>query len=288
MSLKVDDMNPLHFMEPLPLSQMIRLGRNQDGGYVIYGRILAETDGLLTYGVGWDIGFEEHFQRRTRKSVYMFDPTMRGKRFMINFTHLKKWMLRLKLRAAAAYLTKVVIFWWKQQSFGARDLHFIPEGIAARKKKNYDTLEAHIDRYGLSGKNSLLKIDIEGAEYSIFEEDLTYASLKHFNQIVIEWHHLETRLEKLESVLTRLRDQFVVIHVHGNNWGGTFLSRDGTQRIKTETRIPDVIEMTLVRRDCIHPADVRPQPAACPVEGLDYPNNLDQPDYRIDFTHSGS
>lgn len=279
--------NPLHFMEPLPLSQMIRLGRNQDGGYVVYGRILTETDGLLSYGVGWDISFEEHFQRLTQKSVHMFDPTMRGNRFMIDFSDLKNQVLRLKLRAAASYLIKVAIFWWKRKSFVARDLHFFPEGIAATKKKNYDTLEAHINRYGLAGKNSMLKIDIEGAEYSLFEEDLFYASLKHFNQLIIEWHHLETRLDDLKSVLARLQDRFVVIHVHGNNWGRTFQSGDGTDRKGKRDRIPDVIEMTLLRRDRIHPRDICTQPAAYPVEGLDYPNNSNQPDYRIDFTRSG-
>jgi hypothetical protein len=83
--------NTPDFLKPIRLNHMKRLGPNEDGGYVVYEKILNETDGCLTYGVGNEVRFEEHFNLITGKKVLMFDPTMFG-RYMLSPGYCR-WLL---------------------------------------------------------------------------------------------------------------------------------------------------------------------------------------------------
>lgn len=68
----------LDFLLPVSLSNKMRLGPNEDGGYVVYKPSLYKIDLLLTYGVGWDIDFEIDFYNLTGKKILMYDPTLFG------------------------------------------------------------------------------------------------------------------------------------------------------------------------------------------------------------------
>lgn len=67
----------------------------------------------------------------------------------------------------------------------------------------------------------MLKIDIEGEEWPVFE-NLAAADLDVFAQIVCEFHsfdkgwHSKWR-DRALGAMRNLRDRFEVIHVHGNN-----------------------------------------------------------------------
>ena len=81
--------NKIAFLKPISIKKKIRIGRNHDGGYVFFERLLYEADILISYGVGWETSFEEHFNQITGKEVLMFDPTMHGS-YMVDFIYLFK------------------------------------------------------------------------------------------------------------------------------------------------------------------------------------------------------
>ena len=55
--------------------KLIRVGRKNDGGYVLPGILINETDGLLSFGYGYDSSFEEEYINLSNNSVIIFDHT---------------------------------------------------------------------------------------------------------------------------------------------------------------------------------------------------------------------
>lgn len=268
------------FLKPLSIKGKIRLGRNQDGGYVVYGRILENTDALITYGVGWEISFEQHFYRLTHKKVFMFDPTMFG-RYLFGMRHLKE-LLRRPDRWTI-YLRVVSFLWNRKNRLTSKDIHFVNEGIASDKHGKYDTFAGHLHRFSLMQQVALLKIDIEGAEYDIFRDGNIYNCFQHINQIILELHDLKNRLNDARDIITGLRHDFELIHIHGNNYGEAFTVHDLQEGVSREVVIPDVLEVTLVRKNMIHKEDIQETPASYPVSSLDFPNDPSRDDYVLQF-----
>jgi hypothetical protein len=92
----------------------------------------------------------------------------------------------------------------------------------------------------------ILQMDIEGDEWAILA-DASSEVLQRFRIIVLELHGLETLLTDavglkiFETVIRKLKYHFSVVHLHPNNYGRV-LNYSGVS-------IPQVIEMTLIRKD---------------------------------------
>ena len=162
----------------------VRLGPNEDGGYVLNETILDNSMALVTYGVGNDMRFEEHFTRQYNKPSYLFDHTI-GRE--------TGW------------------------DIGA-NLHFFNEGLGFSPQckdfiEHYETLKFTQD--------VILKIDVEGAEYNYFANTSVETISKYTSGVLLEVHWLSDahHREKFEMILDELQKHFTVTHVHGNSWG---------------------------------------------------------------------
>jgi len=137
------------------------------------------------------------------------------------------------------------------------DILFFKEGISPIKTADCDTIASHMKKLQLENKSIALKIDVEGAEWksldSLPEEVVV---------IVIELHDVFGP-NMNTSLLSMLKEKFVCIHVHGNNYCGLSYG------------IPNTIEATFIRKamvvDCSVDRDSYPT-------SLDSPNNPNQPD----------
>mmetsp|Transcript_29480 Transcript_29480/g.82349 ORF Transcript_29480/g.82349 Transcript_29480/m.82349 type:complete len:122 (+) Transcript_29480:3-368(+) len=92
-------------------------------------------------------------------------------------------------------------------------------------------------------------MDIEGAEWLILATE-TPAVLMKFQQVIIEFHDLETAGQHglyAQAVHTLLYAGFRVVHIHGNNANHMYYVQG------TRYRVPNVLEVTFV-------ADARPIP----------------------------
>ncbi len=263
-----------NFLKPLSIANKIRLGKEGDGGYVVYKPSLDSVDALLTYGVGWDVDFEVEFFNHTNKKVHMHDHTMfpdeRGEGKPLygsdneflrkHIDHLDEWEKYL------GYLEE-------------NDVIFHNEGIGTKREGKLDTLTNHIARYGLQCSRVLLKMDIEGAEYPILDSDGFYEHIDVIDQIVLEMHDLKNRLRDVVRIMERLGAHYEIVHIHGNNGteGFTLYGEDG------DIPFPDVIELTLVKRESLAPEDILTVETEYPVEGLDYPNDHRMPHPGLQF-----
>jgi methyltransferase FkbM-like protein len=156
--------------------------------------------------------------------------------------------------------------------------HWWRIGIAAQDSPDGSmcTLDTLIQRNGHVGRNDLiLKMDIEGAEWDLFET-LPESTLRQFSQIVMEMHHFvgaaghpaaAAYYRKFEAILRKLDATHQVVHVHANN--------NGALGIIGGTVAYDLLELTYVRRSDHQFEECRrifPTP-------LDMPNVTTAPDY---------
>ncbi len=124
------------------------------------------------------------------------------------------------------------------------------------------TLDLVLSGYG--DNEAILKMDIEGGEWPVFE-NTSLETLRKIRQITCEFHfHFESDLKTLDErgygVFKKLNEVFKIVHVHGNNsqqWWPWH-----------RTAIPLVLEITFANH---YYYDLTPSGEVFPSE-LDRPN----------------
>lgn len=225
-------------------SGLIRLGPPEDGGYVTPVDVLEDCSALMTYGVGHDERYEHAFHKHTGKPVWMFDHTI-GRETGFDY---------------------------------GEGLNFVNEGLGLYPEGNCNDHVTHWGKYINSGNGRalgrvLLKVDIEGGEYSYFMNQSPKSLPRIVSGILLEVHWLgtESYRESFVEIMRNINKGFALCHVHGNNWGNLF-EWEGYQ-------VPDVMELTFINKDLL----LTENRGEYPVLGLDLPNNPNKPDYLLPF-----
>lgn len=125
--------------------------------------------------------------------------------------------------------------------------HFNKVGIAAHlDDPELITLEKMLENNGHGAKeNMLLKIDVEGAEWEVFD-GMRSSTLSKFNQIVVEYHGFEflgqeSFRSRAERVFRNIAHSHCCIHIHGNNYAGF--------SVVAGIPVPNVIEVTYALKE---------------------------------------
>jgi hypothetical protein len=274
------DIQSINFLKPLSINNKIRLGPDHDGGYVVYEPALKNAT-LLTYGVGWDVGFEEHFNKMTSNKVLMFDPTMFNN-IMIDMDKVQRLLHNFEVKKLMTYLLFISKFWLKKLILKYRNVMFVNEGLDVKKGAKYDTLIHHLQKYQLANDDILLKIDIEGKEYEIFEDENAFRYMQNASQILLEFHYLEKYFSRFEKIINRFKNDYEIVHIHGNNCSNRFALKT-TNLSDKYILFPEVVELTFVKRNKIIDRDITIKNENYPIPGLDYPNQIGREDYSINF-----
>lgn len=178
----------LELLKPYKITDTkIRLGPQEDGGYVVNSKGIELSSTLYTYGVGNDIRFEQDYVERTGKPAYLFDHTI-GRKTGDNF---------------------------------ATNLNFVSEGLGFG-----ENCKSFIDHYNQHNESGLvlLKIDIEGGEYDYFSEVDIEKISNITSALLLEVHWLANGdyRNKAENILRKLYEHFTLVHIHGNSWSTVF------------------------------------------------------------------
>lgn len=193
-------------------------GREGDGRYIIPNEPNLINDAiLLSFGVNDDISFEKDFLAKSKNStVFCFDPTI------------------------------------EKLPEENNDIGFYKVGLSGKenKEKSLFTMDTIFDKLSLSASSKkVLKIDIEGWEWSTFE-NLLQKDI-NIDLIVVEFHFLlfNTTAEKIffpvyflrrYRILKKLLLHYSIFHIHANNYKYLFFRK---------FVFPEVIELTLIKRD---------------------------------------
>lgn len=216
---------------------LYRLGNPKgDGGYAVPYNVMKQTDVLYSYGVGDNSSFENDYTNITSKPAHLYDHTVN-----CNPTYI-------------------------QHSFHK-------EGLSGTLRGNPDegitnNYLYHLKENGDEGKNVLLKIDVEGAEYEWLRNTDINELSKSVSLLVIEFHNAHAQIA---GSLDRVFDKYNVVHWHCNNFGGII------------NNFPSVPEITFLRKDI----SLEGNPVVgslvsnkeYPILGLDIPNNGVRDDY---------
>ena len=191
-------------------NELIRVGSEIDGGYLIPNDDLKSIGACFSPGVGNKWNFEEKCYELGIKKIFLADASV-------------------------------------NLSFPNSDFIFTKKFIGYKNKnKNFMTMEEWFKKSGLNENTDLLlQMDIEGREFEVIN-NIDEKLLKKFRIIVIEFHFLSKLWEKsffkeAEKTFKKLLKNHIVVHIHPNNYGRTFINK--------EIKINETLEFTFIRKD---------------------------------------
>ena len=256
------------FLKPLYKTDLIRIGKKNDGGYCISESSLKETNILYSFGLNDDWSFEKEFRKKSGAKVICFDHSVT----------LVFWVKRL-IKDILQFLKKPNLITIKRFFTFFHYKLFFNNSDKIHEKKFFGSNEQFKSDYKdekiIDMKEILrrwpsdkifMKIDIEGSEYRILEDIIENQS--RITGLAIEFHDCDLMVEKIKLFIERFN--LDLVHIHVNNYG--LIKKNG---------FPTVIELTFshkkynLRRDSSE--------NNFPIKNLDQPNNKNQTDDQIFF-----
>ena len=243
------------FLRPKKGADLIRIGRDYDGGYLVDKRSVNSSDFLLSFGIYDDWSFEKSFKSIVDVPVIAFDSSV-GQSFFLK-----------KLRVALSRGSRKSLYWlrvWVNylRFFKGRNKH-IKKRIGKDEKEHHVSVSTIAKEVVPSKiKNIFFKIDIEGSEYQILDQLVAISD--RITGLVIEFHEVDIQIKRIESFVRKF--PLSLCHIHCNNYAPL-----------NESSTPPAIEATFTKYSLENNY----------IENL--PNSRDQPnkkgedDYSISF-----
>jgi hypothetical protein len=242
-------------LKPQHEYDLIRLGQDNDGGYLVDKKSIDDSKSLITLGLGFDWTFEKNYYAFHGRPVYCYDHS-------VNYSSIKKRCRKL----LSSYLFRVFKpRYFLQKNFFKflyRDIFLYKNYKDFFKNSNVDHKEERIGTGNQCVKlkkilnerkadlPAFIKIDIEGSEYRIFDEILL--NQDSFTGIGIELHDVDIHMDKIKKFIKELNMELA--HIHPQNPAHV-----------AENDIPTQIELTFARK----PKIIGPK--------VKLPHTLDQP-----------
>lgn len=245
-------------IRPISGIEQIRLGSKFDGGYVVPINAVNVTETLISFGYGNDSNFERHFiQLSKNKKCFIFDSTIN----LFYLIHLLiadlKCYFKPQRRRYLLYRFKTIFLYIRFRCLKRVQYNNFKIG------SNFDLLNKNIDLNGVFDllkiyDNFILKSDIEGAEYEIF--NLKNSHINNANCLIIEFHNVDVRTSEFFMILNQLAPSFVITNVHINNFTSVV---DG---------IPQTLEIAFLNKKLL-PTKFPFELVSSIPSSLDSPNN---------------
>ena len=226
-------------LRPVALSncRLERFGESYDGGYLLCGNLLDDVESVYSYGIAGYDKWGCDLSTRLRVPVHQYD--------CFDVT-----------RPACPGGTAM----FHEECVG--DVPTTEDGRA------FDTIVNQLAKNGDASKHMVLKMDVEGAEWSTLLS-APDALLQRIDQMAVEFHGVEG--DKSAAVVQRLLEFFEVAHIHFNN----VTCYSGMDPLRAWA-----YEVTFVNKRL---AKVDPTSRADGVHPLDAPNNPLFPDCQAEL-----
>ena len=233
---------------------LVRIGRDFDGGYLVSKSDMDKSDFLIGLGINDDWSFEEDFLNRKKVEVFAYDASVSEKYFFKNFLKSIPQIYNIKtiwhwLRVSLKY----------RSFFSQNSVNHVQKFVGLNTENKFhctflDTLNK------TNNQNIFLKIDIEGSEYRFLDDIIKNED--RITGMVIEFHDCDIHLEKIERFISN--SGLNLVHIHANNFA-TIRLNDG---------LPLVLELTFSKYANTSNSYTLPHK-------LDMPNNKNEPDLNL-------
>jgi len=188
---------------------LVRLGKNNDGGYLICVNSYKQSDCLVSFGINNDFSFEKDFKGKTKIKILAFDPTVTNNFF---FKEILLNLLSLKINK---FFFSIINFIKFKSFFNSNDNQFFLKKIGKGGNVNLSYISIdEIIKLTDNSSNIFFKIDIEGSEYRILDEILQFEDM--ISGLTIEFHDVDLNQNRIENFINKTK--LKLIHIHANNW----------------------------------------------------------------------
>jgi hypothetical protein len=264
-------------LHPIYIKDLIRVGRNSDGGYVLSKQQIEKTEILLSFGINDEWSFEEDFTRFRRQdgkeiNLYAYDASVSVEKFRHTSQHHFVNMLA-RLFTGNFRKANRNRQWWINDLRIINDFNsffhpeaphfFIPKFLGQRDDELHVRLDTLFKQLQLSKEISnlsvFIKMDIENWEYRTLPQLVPF--FDKVNGLVVEFHELDITASKFEEVIDLFSSHFSIAHIHANNNGGLI----------HDTNLPMLLEITFINKDLAGETN-KLLSHNYPIKGLDFPN----------------
>ena len=183
---------------PKKAYQLIRIGKNNDGGYLVEHKSVLNTSVLISMGISADWSFEKNFYRLNKIPISTFDASLNNSFWN---SRIKKSFLKF-LKLSFFSFFKDIYLYIDYKFFFKKDIKHHAINIG---NHNNQLSYLEIIKEIKEDKKIFLKIDIEGGEYEILEDILKYQ--EKLEGLVIEFHNIQ-------------KINLEIVHIHPNNYSG--------------------------------------------------------------------
>ena len=229
--------------------QLTRLGKKNDGGYLIGNETIKKADVLISFGIKNDWSFEKDFKKiNNQAKIYCYDNQLDFK-LLIRLFIIQSIFVFKNLKFSLLLKNFLDIF----------EFYFIRKKITFKKELiSYGDVKKLSEKY----QNIFFKIDIDGHEYRILDELI--AIKDRVIGIVLEIHDIDLHKDRVIDFCKK--NGLVLTHNHPNNFA--MLDNNGD---------PTVLELTFektpikIGENCVLP------------NSLDMKNNPKIPDIELKF-----
>ncbi len=211
----------------LDLNHVIRIGAVRDGGYFVTKRLVEDSNFLISGGISYNVAFEKDFWDINRNTkLIMIDGS-----FNI-FTYLLRpfyWMIFKR-----SFLMKIG---------GLIDMLYLKKKAIFLKKylSPVFSLNQIFDAHIKQEMMGYLKLDIEGAEYALLDDIISYKN--RLTGVSIEFHDVPNHILEINDFVSKLQMKAIGINI--NETGGL-----------NAASIPNVIELCFAAEQYVNVTDM--------------------------------
>jgi hypothetical protein len=189
-------------------SDLVRIGRDNDGGYLVSKSDIEKSDVLIGLGINDDWSFERDFKKIKNVEVFAYDASISQKYFIKQFI---KSLARVDNPKLALNKIKTILSY--RHFFSKSKNYHIQKFVGLETDdKNHCTFEQVLD--DVIYDNIFLKIDIEGSEYRFLNDII--ANEERITGMVLELHDCDIHLKEIKNFIKKL--SLKLVHVHANNY----------------------------------------------------------------------
>ena len=244
------------FLCPLSAPKLLRLGRDNDGGYLVDSRDVAAADCLISLGLFDDWSFDRSFVRQKKVPVFGYDGSISWRTFA---QKIRRDLLDGRHHSVIRYDARLLLDYLR--FFSGRNRH-IQRFVGSDRSDGFVSMAQVFETaLGQGFSRPYLKIDIEGSEYGILDDLIRHAGLTA--GLVIEFHDCDRHLDEIGGFVAAY--PLRLVHIHANNYGPV-----------TAQLLPTVLEFTFSSSSDAGERPVFPH-------RLDMPNNRDVAEITLSF-----
>lgn len=235
------------FLKPKGSTDLIRLGHDFDGGYLVERSDVMSSDCLLGLGINDDWTFEKDFVNLKDVDLTAFDAS-------VNSWYFCKKMLKSSLVFFFPIFYKHAYRFFDYHRFFRGKRKHIQSFVGIdNPPKHISMRNVFLTALSSDKKKIFLKIDVEGSEYLILDDLIKKAHVT--TGLIIEFHDCDKHLVEIEKFVELY--PLHLVHLHANNFGG--ISNSGLPRVleitfsptapaKKEVNLPHPLDMPCYKR----------------------------------------